>query len=531
MWLRSLAIAGVTLVAPGAVALGALGALARGVSAQTPVREASGPAPLADACLTSEPDCTPPDVPREFRGVWIATVGNMDWPSRPGLPADSAQAELVHLLDAAVATGLNAVMFQVRPAGDALYASKIEPWSEYLTGRQGRAPDRPWDPLAFAITEAHARGLELHAWFNPYRAKDPSAKGALAATHFAREYPAYAKRYGQYVWFDPGEPAVRRHTVRVILDVLRRYDVDGIHLDDYFYPYPAQRRRRDIPFPDAASYRKYTRSGGRLSRDDWRRDNVNRLVDTLRAEIAKAKPWVKFGISPFGIWRPGDPATVTGFDAYARIFADARAWLQRGWVDYLAPQLYWSVEQDGQRFPDLLRWWRDQNDSSRAVWPGLADYKIADGAVPWRSSEILRQVDTARAVAGVDGTVHFQMRAIAEDHDGVATALAAGPYRRRALVPAMPWKGADVPRTPAIALAESRSGPVLTIARHPSDDVRWWAVQVRTSDVWHTYVLDGARSQVPLAALSAEGTKPEIIALAPVGRTGVGGMPVAIRVR
>lgn len=500
--------------------------------AQTPVHEVAGPRPLASACLVSEPDCTPPDVPREFRGVWIATVGNMDWPSRPGLPTDSAKLELTQLLDAAVAMGLNAVMFQVRPAGDAMYASKLEPWSEYLTGRQGQAPHPLWDPLAFAIREAHARGLELHAWFNPYRAKDPSAKGPIAAAHFSREYPGYAKRYGAFTWFDPGEPVVRQHTVRVILDVLRRYDVDGIHLDDYFYPYPVQRAQRDVPFPDAASYRKYRSAGGHLAVEDWRRENVNRLVDTLRGEIAKVKPWVKFGISPFGIWRPGDPATVTGFDAYARIFADARAWLRRGWVDYLAPQLYWSVEQDGQRFPDLLRWWLSQNDSSRAVWPGLADYKIKDGAVPWPAQEILRQVDTVRAIAGADGAVHFQMRALVEDHDGVGTALSQGPYRHRALVPAMPWKGGTAPRTPAIALAESRSGPVLTIARRASDVVRWWAVQVRTGETWRTYVLDGAVTEAPLAELTTtDAAKPDIIALTPVGRTGVGGASVAIRIR
>lgn len=504
----------------------------RTVLAQTPIRKPVTPGPLASACLPNEPDCMPPDVPREFRGVWIATVGNMDWPSRPGLPTDSAKLELVRLLDAAVATGLNAVMFQVRPAGDALYVSKIEPWSEYLTGRQGRAPDKAWDPLAFAISEAHARGLELHAWFNPYRAKDPSAKGPVAASHFSRQYPGYAKRYGPYLWFDPGEAAVRRHTVRVILDVLRRYDVDGVHLDDYFYPYPVQRRRREIRFPDATSFRKYTRTGGHLTIGDWRRENVNRLVDTLRSEIAKAKPWVKFGISPFGIWRPGDPASVTGFDAYARIYADARAWLRRGWVDYLVPQLYWSVDQDGQRFQDLLRWWEAQNDSSRAVWPGLADYKINGGAVPWRAAEILRQLDTARAVPGVDGAVHFQIRALVEDHDGVASALSRGPYRRRALVPAMLWKEAESPRTPAIALAESRTGPVLTIARRRSDTVRWWAVQVRTGEDWRTYVLDGAQTEVSLAALTLpDAPKPDVIALTPVGRTGVGGVPVAIRLR
>lgn len=520
-------------------------------SAQTPVREGAretvGPAPLSAPCPDTEPECTPPEMPREFRGVWVATVGNMDWPSRPGLPTDSAKLELLRLLDAAQAMGLNAVIFQVRPAGDAMYASTLEPWSEYLTGRQGQAPIPAWDPLAFAVREAHRRGLGMQAWFNPYRAQDPTEKGPIAASHFSKRYPAYAKRYGAYTWFDPGEPAVRRHTVQVILDVVRRYDVDGIHLDDYFYPYPVQRGDADVPFPDGASYRKYRRAGGRLAVEDWRRDNVNRLVDTLRTEIAKAKPWVKFGISPFGIWRPGEPQTVTGFDAYARIFADARTWLRRGWVDYLVPQLYWGIEQEGQRFPDLLRWWLAQNDSSRAVWAGLAEYKIRSAAVPWRADEIIRQVINARATPGAGGAVHFSMNVLIEDHDSVATALGRGPYQRRALVPAMPWKGAGVPRTPEIALQDSDAGVVLTIARQPTDDARWWAVQVRTGGVWRLHVLDGGLSEVALSVLAPppapyavpdtmpaaarDEAKPEIIALTPVGRTGAAGVPVAIRVR
>jgi uncharacterized lipoprotein YddW (UPF0748 family) len=501
--------------------------------AQTPVRPTGTRSSVrADACLPSDSTCVPPRLSREFRGVWVATVGNMDWPSRAGLPTDSAKQELTHILDAAEAIGLNAVFFQVRPAGDALYASKLEPWSEYLTGRQGRAPDVAWDPLAFAVKEAHARGLELHAWFNPYRAKDPSGKGPAAATHFSRQYPAYAKRYGTYTWFDPGEPLVLRHAVRVILDVLQRYDVDGIHLDDYFYPYPVQRRRRDVPFPDATSWAKYQRAGGKLSRDDWRRENVNRLVDTLHREIAKVKPWVRFGISPFGIWRPGEPASVTGFDAYERIYADARLWLSRGWVDYLVPQLYWGVEQDGQRFPDLLRWWQAQNDSARHVWPGLADYKLAEGRRPWPANEILRQIDTTRAVPGVDGAVHFQMRTLLQDRDQVATSLARGPYARRALTPAAPWKRADAPATPAIAIAESRVGPVITMGPKPEVAVRWWVVQTRSEGTWRTYVLDGSLTEIPISRIEPDGNAPlDVVALTAVGRTGVSGVPVAIRVR
>jgi uncharacterized lipoprotein YddW (UPF0748 family) len=461
----------------------------------------------------------------------VATVGNMDWPSRAGLPSDSARLELARIIEVAARIGLNAIVFQIRPAGDALYTSKIEPWSEYLTGKQGTPPDKPWDPLAFAVREAHARGLELHAWFNPYRAKDPTAKGIIAATHFSRVYPAYALRYGRYTWFDPGEPNVRKRTVRVIMDVLGRYDIDGVHVDDYFYPYPEQRRRREIPFPDTRSFERYRRGGGRLERDDWRRLNVDMLVDTLRTEIAKVKPWVKFGVSPFGIWRPGEPATVSGFDAFSRIYADARKWLSKGWVDYLAPQLYWGVEQDGQRFGELLRWWLDQNDSTRHVWPGLAAYKINEPPARWRSEELLRQIDTTRAARGTTGVVHFQFSALAEDRDSIATRLVKGPYAMPALVPAIPWKGSRSPATPAIAVAESRAGDMLVIARRPPDEIRWWVIQARAGTQWLTRIVEASMTELPLSSLAVGGAPAETIAVTPVSRTGVTGTPATIRVR
>ncbi|MCX5762893.1 MAG: family 10 glycosylhydrolase, partial [Gemmatimonadetes bacterium] len=277
---------------------------------------------------------------REFRGVWVASVSNIDWPSKPGLPTADQKAELLALLDRAQAEHLNAVILQVRPAADALYKSSIEPWSEYLTGTQGRAPVPAWDPLAFAVDEAHRRGLELHAWFNPYRARHPSAKGALSKRHIARTSPALVKKYGTQLWMDPGESAVRARTVRVVLDVVTRYDIDGVHLDDYFYPYKEKTTRGTTEFLDDRSWKKYVKAKGKLSRDDWRRENVNVLVHQLYDRIHLAKPWVKFGISPFGIWRPGNPEQIKGFDAYEQLYADSKLWLEKGWVDYFTPQLY-----------------------------------------------------------------------------------------------------------------------------------------------------------------------------------------------
>src|SRR5882724_12073739 len=273
---------------------------------------------------------TPPPLAREFRGVWIATVANIDWPSKPGLTTAQQKAELISLLSHAAQLKLNAVIFQVRPACDALYDSKIEPWSEYLTGVMGKAPEPFYDPLAFALEEAHKRGLELHAWFNPYRALHKSHSGNISAGHISRTHPELVRSYGEYLWLDPGEREVQEYSLRVVMDVVKRYDIDGVQFDDYFYPDPTGLNRE---FPDEASWRKYGVSG-KLSRADWRRENVNAFISRVYTSIKAAKPWVKFGVAPFGIWRPGEPAQITGFDAYASLYADSRKWLAEGWVDY-----------------------------------------------------------------------------------------------------------------------------------------------------------------------------------------------------
>jgi uncharacterized lipoprotein YddW (UPF0748 family) len=273
----------------------------------------------------------PPPVAREFRGVWVASVANIDWPSKPGLSAFEQQSELLAILDRAKALRLNAVMLQVRPAGDALYASPYEPWSAYLTGLEGRAPEPYYDPLTFAVAAAHERGLELHAWFNPYRARHASAFSPSAKTHISEAHPELVRRYGKYLWMDPGEPKVLQQSLRVILDVVKRYDVDGIHIDDYFYPYPEVGADSvEVPFPDSSSYRAYRARGGRLARNDWRRHNVDTLVQLLYARTKALKPWVKVGISPFGIWRPGYPAQIKGFDSYDKLYGDSRRWLREG---------------------------------------------------------------------------------------------------------------------------------------------------------------------------------------------------------
>ncbi len=486
------------------------------------------------------PSLAVPAVPREFRGVWVAAVDNIDWPSKKGLPPALQKAELIAILDRAAALHLNAVILQVRPSGDALYASKLEPWSEYLTGEQGQAPIPFWDPLAFAVKEAHARGLELHAWFNPYRAKHPSAKGPLARSHIARRHPELVKTYGTQLWMDPGEPAVRAHTLRVVLDVVKRYDIDGVHLDDYFYPYAEKRRNGSTEFPDDRSWKRYKRSKGALDRDDWRRRNVDLLIEALHKEIAKAKPWVKFGVSPFGIWRPGFPQTVTGFDAFTKLYADSRKWLHDGWVDYFTPQLYWAIDKDGQRYPELLKWWVEENVEGRHVWAGNYTSRIAArggccmAGNAWRTPEIVAQVESTRAQRGATGNVHFSMKALLDDVDSVGTVLARGVYAERALVPSSPWLGAKAPAAPKVVVKSTDSDGETTIGVSPvgKDVVRWWLVQVQADGVWRTVVLDGAVRTARLPDLLREWSGVgDLVAVSAIDRVGNASEPAVLRLR
>jgi len=453
-------------------------------------------------------DTAPPAVPREFRGVWVATVGNMDWPSKAGLSTAEQKAELIAILDKVAALHLNAVVFQVRPAADALYQSSIEPWSDVITGEMGRAPEPFYDPLAFAVAEAHKRGLELHAWINPYRAKVPSTK-KVSANHISRTNPELVRSYGPYLWMDPGDPAVRRRTTRVVLDIVRRYDVDGLHMDDYFYPYPETRRGREIEFPDASTYKRYRNEGGTLSRDDWRRRNVDLLVQQLDDSIHAVKPWVKFGVSPFGIWRPGYPSSVRGLDQYDKLFADARKWFREGWVDYFTPQLYWAVDRPEQSYPVLLAWWSEQNVKDRHLWPGNYTGKVAfRGSSAWRTAEVLEQIRLTRALKGkpATGNVHFSMTVFMQDPDSLNEGLLREVYADRALVPASPWLDDRAPAAAMIALhSDAVSGSaVVDLTPASTRDVWLWVVQSRTTNGWTTQILPADQRRVTFPARPLE---------------------------
>ena len=483
-------------------------------------------APATPARVRPVVSAEAPPLAREFRGVWVASVANIDWPSKRTLSTAEQQAELIALLDRAAALKLNAVLFQIRPAADALYASKIEPWSEYLTGAQGRAPVPFWDPLAFAITEAHARNLELHAWFNPYRARHTDAKSPLAKTHIARTNPSLVKPYAGYLWMDPGEPAVRARTLRVVLDVVKRYDVDGIHLDDYFYPYPAtDKRGRAIAFPDDRSFKRYRAKGGTLKRPDWRRRNVDLLVEELHTGIHKAKPWVRFGISPFGIWRPGFPAQVRGFDAYEQLHADARKWLREGWVDYFTPQLYWPTTKREQAYPALLEWWVGENVLGRHMWPGNFTSRAGGvGSGAFSVSELVEQIRVTRLQEGATGNVHFSMKSFLTNQAGMNDSLLVGPYAAPALVPATPWLKAPPPPLPTARLAETAAGTRLVLRTVGTATPWQYAIRLRTDTAWITMVVSGSTTSWAIPT----GTSPTSLSVVSLNRVGTESPPVSV---
>jgi uncharacterized lipoprotein YddW (UPF0748 family) len=472
----------------------------------------------------------PPAEPREFRAAWVATVANIDWPSAPGLTPDVQRSEALAILNRSATMGLNAIVLQVRPSGDAIYPSALEPWTEYLTGAQGRAPQPAWDPLAFWVAEAHRRSIELHVWLNPYRAKAAPAKTPLVAPHLGVRRPELVKTYGNLMWIDPGEPEAAAHTLAVVADVVRRYDIDGVHIDDYFYPYPINAADgTEQHFPDDESFARYKLAGGALARDDWRRSNVDSLVQQMNSTVHSIKPWVRFGVSPFGVGKPDRrPAGVIGFSQYDKLYADVERWFENGWMDYLVPQLYWQIDRPGLQFPVLLDYWLGENKARRHVWPGLYTSLITKGEPgtvlgtrAWLAREVLDQVqlqrakstgstaspaDAASAPAGAPaglepsvatGHVHFSMTALMQDRDGIATLLQFGPYAQTALVPATPWLDNSPPPAPRLRLSSKR----VVIEPGAGEASHRWAVWRRVLGQWKLSTLPGAeRSLDPAGA-------------------------------
>jgi uncharacterized lipoprotein YddW (UPF0748 family) len=397
----------------------------------------------AAACNPAAPEVDDMTPKRELRGAWVASVSNIDWPSSRTLTTTQQQAELINMLDTLSKTGINTVYLQVRPESDALYASAIEPWSYWLTNAQGTAPSPLWDPLAFAIAEAHARGMQLHAWLNPYRAKQSTP--TLAPTHVAAVHPEWTFVSGTLTMLDPGLPAVRTYLTSVIADIATRYDIDGIHFDDYFYP-AGMTTQDNTTFTNNNPTSIATIA-------DWRRNNVNLLIakvyDTLAVMNAATNRNILFGVSPFGIWKSGTPAGITGGSSYTDQYCDPIAWLQAGKVDYVSPQLYWKIT-GAQDYNLLSKWWNDQGLLyNRPIYPGLALYKMVD-ANNWAATEIENQVTLNRDQSHeqVGGQIFYSAKHITTNAKGLKTSLQANQFRYKSFTAPMPGKDAICPNAP-----------------------------------------------------------------------------------
>lgn len=378
----------------------------------------------------------------EFRGAWIHTVFQEQYRRSS---TEQNKARLCMQLDSLHAMGINAVIFQVRPQADAFYASELEPWSCYLTDA-GKAPVPAWDPLRFMIDECHRRGMELHAWLNPYRVTSSAKQiAALPGSHLYHREPGRFVTYDRKLYFDPGLPENRDWICRVVADIVSRYDVDGIHFDDYFYPYPVAGKA----FPDDASFKKY---GGTMKLDDWRRHNVDLLIEEVHKTIAGIKPWVRFGISPFGIYRnkTSDPrgSDTHGLENYDSLYADVLLWAQRGWVDYLMPQLYWELEHKSAAYEVLLPWWNDATDGSRHIYIGQDVDRTMTRPHGPHASQLHRKIELARSADRVQGVCWWPAYSLLRNTLGVADSLCTAIHATPALVPPYPWLCSDKPKAP-----------------------------------------------------------------------------------
>lgn len=463
-----------------------------------------------------------PPAPREFRAAWVATVGNIDWPTKPGLSTAEQQKEAIAILDRLRELNMNAAILQVRTSGDALYDSKLEPWSYYLTGEQGKAPDPYYDPLKFWVEEAHKRGIELHAWFNPFRARPGGMKYQLAANHLANTHPEAVHRYGDMLWMDPAEPEAHKLSLAVFLDVVKRYDVDGVHIDDYFYPYPEEdkKTKKPIPFPDDAAWGRYQQSGGKLSREDWRRDAISRMIHDIYVGTKAEKRWVKFGISPFGLpYGPTMPEGIKGFNQYENLYADTIQWLEKGWVDYWTPQLYWPSDQRAQSYPILLDYWIGANTMHRHIWPGIFTGRVLRGeGKAWPYEEILNQIELTRWRPEASGIVHFSMKSLMAEHGDFGDVLRKKLYSEPALVPASPWLGDKRPAAPSMKVSAYEGAVRVSWSR----DAKVWqhAIWVRYGERWHFRVAPAGESSITLKDDAGLGGPVSEVVLSAVDRLG-----------
>lgn len=351
-------------------------------------------------------------LPREFRGVWVATVGNIDWPSNKNLSADQQKSEIIKMLDLFKSMNFNAIIFQIRPAADAFYNSKYEPWSFYLNGTNNKAPFPYYDPLAFMIQEAHKRGMELHAWLNPYRAVVNYQEYRSNPFPLTYEKPEWFINYGNNKYFDPGIPEVRAYTKKIVTDIVQNYDVDAIHFDDYFYPYQI----KDQEFDDHRSFKTFGGDFYPDQRDNWRRQNVDRIIQELYITIKNIKPWVQFGISPFGVWRNHSDdrrgsTTEAGQTNYDHLYADILLWMKKGWLDYILPQVYWHIGHEKVDYEQIVQWWA-ANSFNTDLFIGHGLYRLANKVEDkaWNlqnPTQIERQLNLNTSISKIKGSVFF----------------------------------------------------------------------------------------------------------------------------
>jgi len=391
----------------------------------------------------------------EFRGAWIATGKNIDYPTSKTFTSEEQKKEFIELIEMHKRNGLNAILFQIRPSSDAFYDSKIEPWSEWLTGQQGRAPNPYYDPLKFMIQETHKRGMEYHAWFNPFRAVFTIQYANISNQHISVTHPEWCIKYGLHKYLNPGIPEVREYIIKVIMDVVKRYDIDGVHFDDYFYPYPEMDANKQIiPFDDDAAFALY--KGSFTNKDDWRRYNIDDFIDKMNKAIKAVKPFVKFGVGPAGIWRNKDKdprgSDTRGFQTYDYLYADVLKWLQKGWVDYVSPQVYWYIGNKGADFKTVVDWWV-KNSYGRHVYVGLsvASWAAAQPNSGWDNpKELPDQIRYLHSLQGIQGSIFYNSASFRKNPYNFNDSLQKFHFKSAVFCPPMRWMDSIAPDMPVV---------------------------------------------------------------------------------
>ena len=368
----------------------------------------------------------------EMRAVWVATVDNIDWPDKPTINSEEQRASFIRLLDMHQRNGLNAIIMQIRPATDAMYPSPFEPWSQWLTGRQGQPPVPYYDPLEFMIHETHKRGMEFHAWMNPYRAVFNVRSFSITSTHISRIHPEWFLTYGDKKYFNPGNKEAQDYVVSVVKDVVSRYAVDAIHFDDYFYPYPIPGKE----FPDAAMFQKY---GNGMAKDEWRRSSVDSIIVKLYRTIKSVNSNCQFGISPFGVWRNADKDpegsnTKAGPTNYDVLYADILLWLKNGWIDYVAPQIHWEFGHPLAAFEVLVDWW-SKHTYGKNCYIGLAIYRAGSNAAWKDKTQLPRQIEKIRNTPNVQGMIFFSSKSFEKNQYGWSDSIRLNYFKEPAPVP------------------------------------------------------------------------------------------------